>query len=331
MKPSCCLRAMRVLAVVLGSLASAASPAQTVWQGYTYVGSAAPTAYKGMEKLGAAINQETKGAVRLNMNVGGALPISGSNITQAVGDGIVQMAADGFMIGNVPITGILRLPMLLTTEAEFAKAADAIMPDIERAYLKKNVVVLAQYLYPLQVAWSTKKLTSLEDMKGQKMRVTSPEQGEFVKRMGGTAMTISAAEVPSALASGVVSGAFTASSGGGRLWKDQLKYRFGMGPNYFNSIIVVNKDAWDKLSDANRKIVKAAAEKAAKEITTDMKAEEAELTKQMAAAGMTVTDAGPQVFEAAAKNMSPVWDDWAAKHDADSKRALAKVRALVGR
>jgi hypothetical protein len=29
--------------------------------------------------------------------------------------------------------------------------------------------------------------------------------------------------------------------------------------------------------------------------------------------------------------MPPVWDDWASKHDAESKKALAKVRAIVDR
>lgn len=231
-----------VAGIALGLSLSPLAQAQSTWQGYHYVGSAAPTAYTGMEKLAAAIKEGTKGAVSVRMNVGGALPIQAASITQAVGDGLVQIAADGFMTGNVPITGVLRLPMLLTSEEEFAKASAALMPDIEKAYLKKGVVVLAQYVYPLQVAWSTRKLTTVEDMVGQKMRVTSPEQSEFVKLLGGSALTIGAPDVPSALASGLVDGAFTASSGGGRLWKDQLKYNFRFGPNYFNSFIIVNQD-----------------------------------------------------------------------------------------
>jgi TRAP-type C4-dicarboxylate transport system substrate-binding protein len=324
-------RWMCTASLVCGSLLATAVSAQSNWQGYTYMGSAASVSYKGMEKLSKVVKEETKGSININMNVGGALPIQASNITQAVGDGILQIAADGFMTGNVPITGILRLPMLLVNEEEFATASAALMPDIESAYLKQGVVVLAQYVYPLQVAWSTKKLTSLEDLAGQKMRVTSPEQGEFVKKMGGTAVTIGTVEVPSALASGLVSGAFTASSGAGRLWKDQLKYSFRMGPNYFNALIIANKRSWDKLSDANRKVIKDAAQRVAKEMTASMKAEESELTRGMAAEGMIVTEAKPQVFQAAAKNMPPIWDDWAAKQGPESKKALTKVRTTIGR
>ena len=60
-------------------------------------------------------------------------------------------------------------------------------------------MVLAEYTYPLQVIWGRKKLTSLDDIKGMKLRVAQPEQGEMVRRFGGTSVTISAPEVPSAL------------------------------------------------------------------------------------------------------------------------------------
>ena len=48
------------------------------------------------------------------------------------------------------------------------------------------------------------KLESLDDIKGMKVRVAQPEQGEFVRRFGGTSITMSAPEVPSALDRGMV-------------------------------------------------------------------------------------------------------------------------------
>ena len=60
-------------------------------------------------------------------------------------------------------------------------------------------------------------------------------------------MTIGAAEVPSALDRGVVDGVFTASSGGGKIWRDLLKYNYRLGPNFFDGVIAVNKMAFDKL------------------------------------------------------------------------------------
>ena len=94
-------------------------------------------------------------------------------------------------------------------------------------------------------------------MKGQKIRVTSPEQGEFVRRFGGTPVTIGAAEVPSALDRGVVDGVFTASSGGGKIWRDLLKSSYRLGPNFFDASIAVNKTAFEKLAPAVQQAARA--------------------------------------------------------------------------
>jgi hypothetical protein len=82
-------------------------------------------------------------------------------------------------------------------------------PYLEKSFAEKGVTMLADYTYPLQVIWGKKKLTSLDDIKGMKLRVAQPEQGEMVRRFGGTSVTISAPEVPSALDRGVVDGIFT--------------------------------------------------------------------------------------------------------------------------
>ena len=67
--------AARLASFVLTGLLSTATYAQATWQGYTYIGSAQPTAYKGMEKLAAVVRERTNGAISIKMNVGGALPI----------------------------------------------------------------------------------------------------------------------------------------------------------------------------------------------------------------------------------------------------------------
>ena len=103
------------------------------------------------------------------------------------------------------------------------------------------------YYFPVQIAWSSKKLTSLDDFKGQKIRATSPEQIEFLKRFGANGLTVGAPEVPSALERGVVDGVLTANAGGGKVWKDLLKYYYEIGLNFFEANIIVNKEAYAKL------------------------------------------------------------------------------------
>jgi TRAP-type transport system periplasmic protein len=218
------------------------------WAFYTYGSVATHPAVRGVNQMIEEIAKETKGALSFRLHLGGSLPISTTTITQAVSDGVVTIADDGFFLGNVPIAGVLRLPMLIRTTDEYSKAAAIMEPYVATAFARKGVVVLGEYLFPLQVPFSRKELRALKDIKGQKLRVSSPEQGEFVKRLGGVPVTLGTPEVAPALDRGVVDGVFTASAGGGILWKDLLKYNYRIGVNYFNSVIIVNKDAFERLA-----------------------------------------------------------------------------------
>src|SRR5665647_2406723 len=259
------------------------------WDLYIYNPVSTVAAVKGLNTIIEQIEKETAGELAVRLHLGGSLPINTTTITQAVSDDVVQMGDDGYFLGNVPIGGVLRLPMLLRTLADYEKAATIMNPYLEKAFEKKGLLVLGQYLYPFQVAFSSKKLTSLADIKGQKIRVTSPEQGEFIKRLGGIPVTIGAPQVPSALDRGVVDGVLTASTGGGNTWKDLLKYNYRLGINYFNSVIIVNKERFGKLTPEIQSKVRKIVETNMPLITQAMKNEEEILTKKFADGGMTVT------------------------------------------
>ena len=147
---------------------------------------------KVFQEIIERVSKETNGGFQIKYHLGGSLTIKVTDITTAVGDNVIQLGDDGFQQGNVPITGILRLPMLITTRQEFEKALAVMKPYVERAYDKKGSTVLATYYFPMQIAWSSKKLTSLDELKGQKIRATSPEQIEFLKRFGANGLTVGA-------------------------------------------------------------------------------------------------------------------------------------------
>lgn len=320
------------LSAVMLSAGLAAVPASAEnWKAYSYNPTVLHPAIVGLERMGEEIEKATKGKIKMKVNVGGSLPISATDITQAVADNIVQVGADGFFLGNIRIGGVLRLPLLLTTREEYHKAAEIMEPYLEKALAAQGVTLLAQYLYPLQVAWSSQPLKALNDIKGQKLRVTSPEQAEFVKRFGGVPVTIGAPEVSSALQRGVVSGVFTASAGGGRIWKEMLKYNYRFGPNWFNSLIIVNSKVFDRLSGDEKAAVRKAAKEAATWITEKMKSEDSEITEQLAAGGMIVTEPMQADIDVGVAKMKDYWLLWAKGVGPEADEALAKVRKAIGR
>jgi TRAP-type transport system periplasmic protein len=318
------------LAAMAAALIATPLPAQaqTSWTVYTYTPAATLAPARGLNRIAEGVGAD---GLKLNIHLGGALPIGASDIANALSDNVIQLGDDGFFQGNLPVTGILRLPMLVANDAEFEKAKEVMRPYFERAYEKKGALMLGHYNYPLQVVWSRKPINSLADIKGQKLRVTSPEQAEFVKRLGGVGVTIGAAEVPSALDRGVVDGVFTASSGGGKIWRDLLKYNYRLGPNYFDGVIAVNKTAFEKLPAATQAKLRQSVTETAPWITTQLRGEEDEATQMLAKGGITVVAAKPDDISSAAKLMAPYWDEWAKAKGPEAVEALGKVRAALGR
>jgi TRAP-type C4-dicarboxylate transport system substrate-binding protein len=323
------IRALTAAAALM--LAAATTQAATVWECYVYNPVATLPSVQAMVRLIDDVKQRTNGELEINLHLGGSLPIKASDITAAVGDSVVQLGDDGFATGTIPITAILRLPMLLQSYQDLDKAMAILRPHLDDAYGKRGIVVLGQYAYPFQVIWGKKKITSLADIKGLKLRVTSVEQGEFVRRFGGVSLPLGSPDVAAALDRGVVEGVFTASSGGGLTWHDLLKYRYGFPTSYVNSTIVVNREAFEKLPPASQQILRDAAAESAAWATAAMQHEEDEDTARFGKEGMVLTAASPEDIKEATEKLRPYWDEWAAKHSAEAVAILKEIRTAVGR
>jgi len=321
--------AAAALCASLGLFSTGAAAAET-WKFYMHQSAPNFATSRGAKLLTEEIEKATNGELKMQLHLSGTLQISPSDITKAVGENIVQFGDDLFNSGNIPLAGIPRLPMLVQSYEDFTKTAAVLQPYIEKAFAAKGSTVLAAYSYPMQVVWGKKKLESLEDIKGLKLRVAAPEQGEFVRRFGGTSITMSAPEVPSALDRGVVDGIFTAGVGA-VLWKDLLKYGFLMVVNVNNSYIIANTEAFNKLSpDLQGKLRKVAADIGRWNQDT-MKTEEAASQKTLADAGYVLTQAKPAEVAKAVETMKPYWDEWAKSRGPEVVEALGKVRAALGR
>lgn len=323
--------AIACTAVLAAALAARPAAAAENWRAYTYNAVATVTAVKGLNAMLEAIQKETQGQLNVRLNLGGTLPITATNITQAVADNVVQMGDDAFFVGSVPVGGVVRLPMFLAKRVDFEKAWEIEAPYLKAEYDKKGVVLLGRYIFPENVMWSRKKLTTLADVQGQKIRVISPEQAEFIKLLGGIPVTLGTSEVAAAIDRGVIDGALTASSGYGYVWRDLLKYSYRLNVSFIDSLILVNKGAWEKLQPAVRTKVQAIVDEHTRKIGAAMAAEDAELTKKLADSGITITEPSSADLAEAEKRVMPYWKEWGEKRGGVPQEALQKVRAAVGR
>jgi len=310
-------------------IATAASATET-WKFYMHQSAPNFATSRGARMLTEEIDKATNGELKMQLHLSGTLQISPSDITRAVGENIVQIGDDLFNSGNIPVAGIARLPMLVQSYEDFTKVAAVLEPYIEKAFAAKGSTVLAAYSYPMQVVWGKKKLESLDDIKGLKLRVAAPEQGEFVRRFGGTSITMSAPDVPSALDRGVVDGIFTAGVGA-VLWKDLLKYGFLIVVNVNNSYIIANTDAFNKLSPDLQGKLRKVAQEIARWNQETMRTEEAASQNTLKDAGYVLTQPKPPEIARATETMRPYWDEWAKSRGPDVVEALGKIRITLGR
>jgi len=326
MRSAACAAAMMVAA----SGWSAGAQAED-WTCYTYIPNAQHVTVLGLTEIGQRIGEITGGAVTVTCHAGGSLGIAAPDITAAVSDGVVQLASNAFITGSVPLVGMFSLPGLFATEEELVQGLAIMEPYITQQMQEQGLVYLGTYHYPRQVIFSTEQIDSLDDLQGKKIRVASVEQSEFATRFGGAPVTIGTPEVATALQLGTVSVVLTAASGGARLWVDLLKSNHVIGPNFTVSPIIMNQDAYDSLSAEQQAQLRAAVAEIGDKISVSMRDENATLTEQFAAKGMSITQGTPEEETRMIETLKDYWPQWADERGPVAKEALDKVRAALGK
>lgn len=174
-------------------------------------------------------------------------------------------------------------------------------------------------------------MKSLADLKGHKIRVTSPEQGKFISDFGGAPITLSGSEVPTALERGVIEGVLTASAGGAKNWHEFLPYDYRVPVNYGNSMIIVNADSFAALSDQDQGMLRKIVAEEGPATTDAFTNDEAVEKKSQAAAGMKIVDLADGDLKIAREKLAPYWEAWAKENGPEYEEALKAVRSAIGK
>jgi TRAP-type C4-dicarboxylate transport system substrate-binding protein len=301
------------------------------WTGYTYSSVSTTAAVKGMMRISDRVSQATDGKLKIKVHLGKTLQIKSSDITQSVGDGVVDFAADYFFSGSVPIARVLNLPMLIENDAEWAKAYAAMKPTLNEAFAKQGVVVLGGYRYPKQIIFTTFPMSKVGDLKGHKIRVTSPEQGHFVEAFDGAAITLSGSEVPTSLERGVIEGVLTASAGGAKKWHEFLPHNYRFPVNYGNSMIIANAKAFADLNTTEQKALRDIVAEEGEKISAEFIEDEGVQMNKQASKGMKITQTNAAEIKAVTEKLKPYWDSWAKQNGPEYEKALKQVRAALGK
>src|SRR5262247_2054302 len=322
----------RLISVALAAGAAAliaASPAsaQTKWN----LPSAYPADNPHTVNLGAFakdIADATGGKLQLTLHPAASL-FKGPDIKRAVATGQAQAGEVLISIheNEDAVFGIDVVPFLATSFDDARKLWKASRPHIEKKLAAQGMMVLFAVAWPPQGIYSKKEINTLEDMKGLKWRAYNVGTARIADLVGAQPVTIQAAELPQALATGVVN-AFVSSGSTGydsKAWESMTHF-YDTQAWIPKNVTFVNKAAFDALDKPTQDaILKAAA--VAEERGWKLAEEKAKwYVEQLTANKMQVLPPPAALKAGLEKVGEQLTADWLKKAGADGEAVIAAYK-----
>ncbi|MBL8502916.1 MAG: TRAP transporter substrate-binding protein [Rhodocyclaceae bacterium] len=318
---------MSLLAGATLALAAAGAAAQTKWD--------MPTGYpaanfhtENIQQFAADIDRASGGKLKITVHPGGSL-FKANEIKRAVQGGQAQIGE--VLISNFSnedaMYGVDTIPFLATSYAEARKLWMASKAATEGRLAKQGIKVLYSVPWPPQGIFSAKPVASAADLKGAKWRAYNPNTSRIAELVGAQPVTIQAAELSQALATGAVTAFMTSGATGydSKVW-EQIKFFYDTQAWLPKNLIIVSQKAFDALDKPTQEAVqKAAAEAEAR----GWKVSE-EKTKfyleQLAKNGMKVEAPSAQLKADMKKVGDAMIADWVKQAGADGQAVLDAFR-----
>jgi TRAP-type C4-dicarboxylate transport system substrate-binding protein len=276
------------------------------------------------------VDTATGGKLQITVHPGASL-FKAPDIKRAVATGQAQMGEVLMSLheNEDPVYGVDVVPFLATSFPEAMKLYKASKPAIEKKLASQGLMLLLAVPWAPQGVYVNKPLNTLDDMKGLKWRAYNVGTARIGDLVGAQSVTIQAAELPQALATGVVN-SFMSSGGTGydsKVW-ESLKYFYDVQAWIPKDITFVNKAAFDALDKPTQDAILKAAATAE---TRGWKAWEEKAgwyLDQLKAKGMTVEPPSPALKAGFQKIGEQLTADWLKKAGADGQAIVDAYKKM---
>ena len=261
------------------------------------------------------VSDNSGGKLTIVTHPGGSL-FKGGEIFRAVRTGQTQIG-ERFMsaLGKEdPLLEVDSQPFLATSYDDAMDLYQASKPEIVKGLDSKGLVFLYAVPWPAQGLYSKKEINSIADLKGLKFRAYNSATIRIAELTGMAPTKIEAAEISQAFSTGAVESMITSPTTGKnkKIWENGVKYFYDIAAWFPKNMIIVNKDAWNKLDSATQKLVMMEASKAEKKGWALSKKGNKDDKKALADAGMKVGKVNAELkkhFENVGATMSKEWAD----------------------
>ena len=284
------MRSINALILACAAMAAVSgAAAQTKWD----LAAAYPATNFHSENLiqfAADVDKATAGKLKITVHANASL-FKAPEIKRAVQGG--QAQAGEVLISNHQnewsIFGADVLPFVADSYDDAMKLYRAQRPLLEKKLGEQGMLLLYAVPWPPQGIYSKKPLASAGDLKGVKWRAYNPATARIGELVGAQPVTIQAAEVSQAFATGVVDSMMSSGATG---WDSKLhehvKYWYDTQAWLPKNVVIVNKAAVDALDAPTRAALQKAAADAETRGWAASKKANGETLEKLKAGGMQI-------------------------------------------
>jgi TRAP-type C4-dicarboxylate transport system substrate-binding protein len=301
-------------------LLSAPALAQTKWN--------LPAAYpadnfhsENLNAFSKDVSEATGGKLQITVHANASL-FKAPEIKRAVQTGQAQ-AGEVLMSlheNEDPVYGLDVVPFLATSFDQSKKLWDVQRPAVEKKLAGQGLMLLFAVPWPPQGIFAKKDINTVEDLKGVKWRAYNVGTSRIAEIVGAQAVTVQAAELPQALATGVVTTFMTSGATGydAKVW-ESLSHFYDTQAWIPKNMTFVNKAAFDALDKPTQEAILKAARSAEQRGWQLAQEKTKWYTDQIASKGMKVLPPGAELKSGLQKVGEQLTQDWLKKAGSDGQ------------
>ena len=236
------------------------------------------------------VDKATGGKLKITVHPNAAL-FKAPEIKRAVQGGQAQIGE--VLLVNFQnewqIFGADGIPFLADSYDEAVKLWKVQKPMLDRKLAADGMMALYAVPWPPQGIYAKRPLASAADLKGMKWRAYSPATARIAELVGAQPVTVQAAELSQAMATGVIESYMSSGSTGfDTKTYEHIKYWYDTQAWLPKNAVIVNKKAFDALDKPTQDaLLKAAADAEARGLAASKKAN-SETLEKLKANGMQI-------------------------------------------
>ncbi len=309
-------------ALAVTSLAGTAS-AQTKWD--------LPAAYpagnfhtENLVQMAGDVDKATGGKLKITVHANASL-FKAPEIKRAVQGGQAQMGE--ILLANFQnewqVYGADGLPFLADSYDEAMKLYKAQRPVLEKKFGEQGMLLLYAVAWPPQGIYSKKPINSAADMKGLKWRAYSPATARIAELVGAQPVTIQAAELSQAMATGVIDSYMSSGSTGyDSKTYEHIKNWYDTQAWLPKNAVLVNRAAFNALDKPTQDALMTAGAAAETRGWAASQAENTRTQNLLKQNGMSIITPSPQLKADMKKVGDTMLKEWLEKSGAEGKAVV---------